>query len=61
MSGADHLTHLIIHGLLHLLGLDHAEDGEADRMEALEARALAALGIASPYEEARSLTAGAAP
>lgn len=45
----DHTTHLIIHGLLHLIGYDHAESAEADRMEALERRILARLGIADPY------------
>ena len=46
----DYLSHLIIHGVLHLFGFDHEDTTEADRMEALETRALAALGIASPYE-----------
>ena len=47
---ADHLAHLVVHGTLHLLGYDH-ETGEADaeRMEALERRVLAKLGIADPY------------
>jgi len=47
---SDHLTHLVVHGTLHLLGYDH-ETGEADarRMEALERRVLAKLGIADPY------------
>jgi probable rRNA maturation factor len=46
----DHATHLLIHGLLHLAGLDH-EISEADavHMEALEIKALALLGIADPY------------
>ena len=49
-SAADHFTHLVVHGTLHLLGYDH-ETGEADaeRMEALERRVLAKLGIADPY------------
>jgi probable rRNA maturation factor len=49
-SPADHFTHLVVHGTLHLLGYDH-ETGEADaeRMEALERRVLARLGIADPY------------
>ena len=50
MPLADYLTHLIVHGVLHLLGHDHEDDAEADSMEALESRALSALGIASPYE-----------
>jgi probable rRNA maturation factor len=47
---ADHVAHLVVHGVLHLLGHDH-ETGEADalRMEALERRILAKLGIADPY------------
>ncbi len=48
-SLADHVAHLIVHGTLHLLGHDHAADEEADAMEALEAAALARLGIADPY------------
>ena len=47
---AAHVSHLVVHGTLHLLGYDH-ETGEADaeRMEALERRILARLGIADPY------------
>ncbi|WP_029077198.1 rRNA maturation RNase YbeY [Kaistia adipata] len=47
----DHLTHLLVHGLLHLFGHDHLEDDEAERMEALETEILARLGIADPYAE----------
>ena len=43
-----HLTHLIIHGFLHLLGYDHEEDKEAEQMEALEVNALKMLNIANP-------------
>ena len=46
----DHTTHLIIHGVLHLLGYDHEDDGEADEMERLEAEILKGLGISDPYE-----------
>ncbi|WP_448581110.1 rRNA maturation RNase YbeY [Thermaurantiacus sp.] len=46
---ADHVTHLLVHGTLHLLGHDHAEDHAAEAMEALECAILAKLGIADPY------------
>ena len=45
----DYLSHLLVHGLCHLLGLDHGSDAEAEAMESLEARALGRLGIASPF------------
>lgn len=45
----DHYAHLAVHGVLHLLGYDHRDDRDAGRMEALETRALASLGIADPY------------
>ena len=48
---ADHATHLIVHGVLHLLGYDHETEAEAEIMEALEVEALARLGIADPYRE----------
>jgi probable rRNA maturation factor len=44
-----HLAHLTIHGLLHLGGYDHEDDGEAEEMEALERRILRNLGMADPY------------
>jgi probable rRNA maturation factor len=47
----DHFTHLIVHGTLHLLGYDHELEAEAEIMEALEVKALAALGIADPYRD----------
>ncbi|MFV0245621.1 MAG: rRNA maturation RNase YbeY [Qingshengfaniella sp.] len=46
---ADHVTHLVIHGVLHLLGYDHVNDADATVMEGLETGILAKLGIASPY------------
>lgn len=44
-----HFTHLLVHGLLHLLGYDHETEEEATVMEALETEILATFGIASPY------------
>jgi probable rRNA maturation factor len=46
---SDHFRHLVIHGVLHLLGYDHQADRPAKRMEALETRILALLGVADPY------------
>lgn len=46
----DHLTHLLIHGVLHLAGFDHINDDEADVMEGLEIDFLAQKGIKNPYE-----------
>ncbi len=54
-SGAEefvaHVTHLVIHGILHLLGHDHIKDSEAEIMEALEIKVLKKLGIKNPYGE----------
>ncbi len=49
ISLSDHVTHLIVHGTLHLVGYDHLEDDEATGMEAMETRALETLGLADPY------------
>ncbi|MGV8840069.1 MAG: rRNA maturation RNase YbeY [Bauldia sp.] len=46
----DHISHLFVHGLLHLLGHDHEGTAEAEAMERLEVAILARLGIADPYE-----------
>ena len=46
---AAHWTHMLVHGVLHLLDFDHIDDDEADIMETLERRILARLGYADPY------------
>ena len=48
-SLADHLSHLTVHGVLHLLGRDHEVEAEAEAMEAQERAILASLGVADPY------------
>jgi probable rRNA maturation factor len=45
----DHVMHLMVHAVLHLLGYDHESDPDAEEMEALECKALATLGVADPY------------
>jgi probable rRNA maturation factor len=46
---ADHAAHLVVHGMLHLLGYDHEQEDDAVKMETLETEILATLGIADPY------------
>jgi len=46
---AAHYAHLVVHGLLHLLGMEHEQPGDAERMEAEEIRILAGLGLPDPY------------
>ncbi|MFP3921178.1 MAG: rRNA maturation RNase YbeY [Dichotomicrobium sp.] len=48
---ADHASHLVVHGVLHLLGYTHDADADAARMEAVEIAALARLGLPDPYAE----------
>ncbi len=47
----DHVTHLIVHGTLHLLGFDHENEPDAALMEGLETEILGNLGLADPYRE----------
>jgi probable rRNA maturation factor len=48
-SFEDHLTHLLVHGFLHLFGYDHMDTEDAEEMEGLETRILAKLGLSDPY------------
>jgi probable rRNA maturation factor len=45
----EHITHLIVHGFLHLFGYDHIENNDAEKMEAIETRILTSLGLSDPY------------
>lgn len=49
---ADHLRHMVVHGVLHLLGYDHQNEEEAEQMEGLERDILAGLGVPDPYARA---------
>ena len=46
-----HLTHIVIHGILHLLGYDHIENSDAEEMEKLEIEILSKINIENPYKE----------
>ena len=50
-SMPDHVTHLVVHGVLHLLGYDHEDDIDATLMETTEQRILETLGISDPYSQ----------
>ena len=45
----DHLTHIFVHGVLHLLGFDHEEHSSSEQMESLEIKILKKIGVADPY------------
>ena len=49
LAPADHALHLIVHGVLHLMGHDHEDDDEAAEMQALERQTMAGLGLHDPY------------
>lgn len=51
VPGEHHLQHLVVHGVLHLLGFDHENDRDAERMEAVEIEILEKMGIENPYTE----------
>lgn len=57
-SLADHLSHLVVHGLLHLFGYDHEAADEAETMEAMEREILAGIGVADPYAAESSVARG---
>jgi probable rRNA maturation factor len=52
---ADHASHLVVHGVLHLAGLDHEKKRDAEEMEGLEVKILSRLGIRDPYAAPRKV------
>jgi probable rRNA maturation factor len=61
LAPRDHACHLVAHGVLHLIGYVHEEEAEAESMERLEARVLAAFGIGDPYADASGASGTASP
>ena len=59
IPAADHIAHLVVHGVLHLLGYDHETDGEAAGMERAEVDVLGVLGVPDPYAAAQRKIDGA--
>ena len=51
LSLSDHVLHLLVHGILHLLGYDHVDDQDAELMERIEIEILGALGVVNPYND----------
>ena len=50
-STMDHWAHMVIHGILHLLGFDHIDENDAQEMESLEITLLSEIGISNPYND----------
>jgi len=55
---ADHYAHLVVHGFLHLLGFDHIDEADAERMESLEVAILSSLDIPDPYADRSEMAQG---
>lgn len=51
----NHWAHMMLHGVLHLMGYDHIDDNDAEEMESIEIRLLSGLGVANPYEPQDSI------